>query len=283
MAGLASRTLTPIRPNAGLTRAYQKQLENLIEEMHRSVIYWVRAAFRRRPSEAHRLNRRVAHDESPASELDSYLRQLETRWQRRFNLLAPRIAGNIITKIAGSSDAQLLRTLRAFGFAKRFRATRPWNDVVRAAISENVELIKSIPERYLSDVKVSVMRAMQRGVDVDGLTAEIENKFHVTYRRAAMIARDQTNKTTAMSARTRLLEVGVREAIWVHNGAVKHPRHSHLKAGKDQVRFRLDQGWYDPEVTRYIMPGELINCKCVARPVLPDLMVPHADIEELAA
>lgn len=245
-------------------------MEKLIEEMHKSVLYWIRAAYRKRPPAIYHLSEKIAADASPTVHVDEYLRALDRQWQGRFNVFAPRFAGQLASQIAQRSNSHTLAILKQHGLEPAaFRNTRPWNDLMRATISENVELIKSIPEKYLSDVKVTVMRAMQRGIKLPQLEQELQHRYGVTYRRAKLIARDQVNKTTAMMSRARLMEIGVREAIWVHNGAVQHPRHSHLKAGRDQVRFRLDQGWFDPEVQRYVLPGELISCRCVARPILP--------------
>jgi uncharacterized protein with gpF-like domain len=60
--------------------------------------------------------------------------------------------------------------------------------------------------------------------------------------------------------------MGLIDAIWLHSGGGKTVRKSHVKnSGK---RYDIRTGWYDPEVKRFIQPGELINCKCVSRPVV---------------
>jgi hypothetical protein len=65
-----------------------------------------------------------------------------------------------------------------------------------------------------------------------------------------------------------LPELGLDEAIWVHSGGGKHPRKSHQKAGREKTRFPIAEGWFDPEVGRKIIPGELINCRCVSKAVI---------------
>jgi hypothetical protein len=53
----------------------------------------------------------------------------------------------------------------------------------------------------------------------------------------------------------------------LHSGGGKEPRRTHVKnSGK---KFNVAQGWFDPDKTvrKYIQPGELINCRCVSRPV----------------
>jgi hypothetical protein len=66
------------------------------------------------------------------------------------------------------------------------------------------------------------------------------------------------------------MEAGIDECVWVHSGGGREPRPTHLKAGRDKVRFKTSEGWFDPDpkVRRHIQSGELINCRCTQRPVL---------------
>jgi hypothetical protein len=66
-------------------------------------------------------------------------------------------------------------------------------------------------------------------------------------------------------------DLGITEAIWMHSGGGKHPRASHVAAGREKVRYKIGEGWYDPEVKRFVLPGELPNCSCVSRAVIPGL------------
>ena len=54
----------------------------------------------------------------------------------------------------------------------------------------------------------------------------------------------------------------------MHSGGGKHPRPTHLKAGREQKRYDVTKGWFDPEVDKFILPGELPNCRCVSRAVV---------------
>jgi uncharacterized protein with gpF-like domain len=104
--------------------------------------------------------------------------------------------------------------------------------------------------------------------DLKQLQNEIMHNFGVAKRRAALIARDQNNKPTAAINREWALEAGAKYAIWMHSGAGKEPRPSHVKAGRERVRFRIDKGWFDPHERKWIQPGELINCRCSCRIVI---------------
>lgn len=47
MKSKRSRVGRDIRPNAGLKASYEKKLVELAEEMHKSVAYWILAAYKR--------------------------------------------------------------------------------------------------------------------------------------------------------------------------------------------------------------------------------------------
>jgi uncharacterized protein with gpF-like domain len=93
----------------------------------------------------------------------------------------------------------------------------------------------------------------------------IKALYPVTANRAVLIARDQTNKATAVITRTRQIELGLKEALWVHSGGGKTPRPSHMRANGE--RYKIAEGCVIDGVP--IQPGELINCRCVSRPILP--------------
>jgi uncharacterized protein with gpF-like domain len=113
-----------------------------------------------------------------------------------------------------------------------------------------------------------VMRSVQTGRDLGRLAKDLQKQFGVTKRRAALIARDQNNKATASMTRVRQVQLGITEAIWVHSGAGKHPRPTHVKAGRDSVRYDVSKGWFDPDAKQWIWPGILVNCRCVSKPVI---------------
>lgn len=258
------KTLHPVRPNRFVERSYRDRLLRLIDQMCRSTLYWMRAAYRANEP-------RIAQDALPASVLAARVRRLSRYWQRRFNELAPELADYFATEAAQRSDASLRTMLKRGGIAVRMRDTRPYQDVLRASIEENVGLIKTIPQQYFGRIERMVLRSVQTGRDLAQLTDDIQGAFGVTRRRAELIARDQNNKATAVLQRARQVDLGVTEAVWVHSGGGKTHRPSHERAGRERVRYDIRQGWYDPDEGKYILPGELINCRCVARPVVPGL------------
>lgn len=253
--------LQPVRANPSLEARFRRRLLCLIEEMNNSFVYWLEAQFKETPPE-------IAMDATPAHQLQRAMNELKKRWRKRFNETADSLAEYYATEIADRSDARLKSILRKSGFSVQFRMTRAQKDIIAATVHENVSLIKSIPMKYMTDVEGDVMRAVQVGGDLGALSKSLQKNYEVTKKRAHTIARDQNNKATAALTRSRQMELGIKEAIWVHSGGGKHPRPSHVKAGAKRARYDVMKGWYDPAVQEYILPGTLINCRCTSRPII---------------
>lgn len=254
------RTLPAQRPNAGVEAAYRKALTDLVEEMAASVDYWVKANYRK-------IEPQVAQDASPASVLQGIMNKLTARWRARFNEVAEELSRRFVKQAQGHADRQLTMDLQRNGFAIKFKPTRAMQQTAALSTAENVALIKSIPEQYLSQVEGAVMRSALRGGDLGTLTSELKLRYGITHRRAAFIARDQNRKVGEAMTRTRQMGLGFTEAIWQHSHGGKHPRESHIKAGRDKLRYRLDKGAYiDGE---WIFPGQEPNCRCTSKPIIP--------------
>jgi SPP1 gp7 family putative phage head morphogenesis protein len=139
-------------------------------------------------------------------------------------------------------------------------------DIMQATIGQQVSLIKSIPSQYFTSIEGLMMRSVQTGQDLEQMTKDLQEQFGVTRRRAAFIARDQNNKATASMTRARQDELGSTQAIWVHSGAGKHPRPTHVDM--NGTKYDVKKGMWDPAVKRWIFPGEEINCHCFSRSVI---------------
>jgi SPP1 gp7 family putative phage head morphogenesis protein len=238
-------------------------LTALIEEMHDSVIYWISAAYRANEPEVIGL----AEDRSPTAEIMKMIRSLGRRWRFRFTRLADDLADWFAQSVADRSDRALMAALKKSGFAVEFRLSRAQNDVLQATIEQNVALIRSIPEQYLRGVEGHVMRSVQSGRKLDDLVKTLREQYGASKRRAALISRDQNNKATASLTRVRAVEIGLTEAVWLHSAAGKRPRPSHVRMnGK---KFEVAKGMWDSDERKWVQPGDLINCRCSSRSVVP--------------
>lgn len=262
MVTRAIKTLPPIHPNAGLEQLYRRTLDRLVAEMQKSIAYWLKASYRVNAP-------KMAADESPANTLRQAIRRLARRWQKRFDEAAPELARYFAQANYDRSDRALTAILKKGGFSVDLKLTRQMRNVLQASMGEQVGLIKSIAQQYLTQVEGLVLRSAQEGRALAELTDELEDRYAITRRRAALIARDQNNKATAMLNKARQRELGITQAQWVHSHAGNQPRPTHVAAGRDKVIYDVDEGWYDPAVGKHIWPGTEINCRCVSRPVIP--------------
>lgn len=251
-----------VHPNKGVEAAYRRALNALVEEMANSFRYWLEAAYKANPPRM-----QIAADALPSRELSKKIGELAKRWIKRFDDMAEKIAAKFAGAGQKATDSALQSAFKDAGWTVKFQITPPMRDAMNATIAENVSLIKSIPRQYATEVEGIVMRGFTRGRDLKDISDDLQKRYGVTKRRAALIARDQSNKLTATVTQARRVELGLFEAEWVHSGGGKEPRHSHVKAGAEKKRFDIRKGCYiDGE---YILPGQLVNCRCSSKSILP--------------
>lgn len=254
------QTLRAIHPNAGVEAWYRRQLDNRIREMQKSAVYWLSANYKASGAA-------VAMDASPAVFMRDAVRKLAKRWAKQFDDIAQKLAERFAGDAMKNSDVSLRNALDVAGLTVEFKMTAPMNNALQATIAENVGLIRSIPEKYFTEVEGMVMRSVARGRDLSCLTDELQKRYGITRRRAALIARDQNNKATSVMQAARQQSLGITQGVWRHSHAGKEPRPSHVKA--DGKVFELSKGMYLDG--KWVMPGEEINCRCTWSPVIPGL------------
>jgi hypothetical protein len=248
---MKNKVLKPVLPDAGLEAEYREELREWIELMQKSVIYWLQASYKKNEPE-------IAMDAVPAQELRKAIRRLARRWKKNFDEAAPLLAKWFATKAYKRSSSRLQKILRDAGFSVKFKMTKAQRDIFHATVAQNVSLIKSIPAQYFTQIEGMVMRSVQVGGDLETLTKQLHKTYNVTRKRAVLIARDQNLKATGALNRARQLELGIKEAIWMHSHAGKQPRPTHVAmSGK---KFDVVKGMWDSHEKKMVHPGELINC-----------------------
>lgn len=262
MATKPPKTARAVHPNVGVERWYSQRLDQLVSDMTRSFDYWITAAYKANPPRME-----VAMDALPSQTLSKRIRALTKQWEKRFNDVAKTVAEKFVDSGQVATTKAFQSALKDAGWAVELQMTPAMRDAANAAIVENVGLIKSIPQKYATEVEGIVMRGFVNGRDLAYITEGLAKQTGICRRRAANIARDQSNKLTAAVTQARRVELGLFEAIWQHSGGGREPRQSHVKAGKDKLKYDVREGAYiDGD---YIRPGELINCRCVSKTVLP--------------
>jgi SPP1 gp7 family putative phage head morphogenesis protein len=134
--------------------------------------------------------------------------------------------------------------------------------VVSAAVAENVSLITSIPEKYFADVESSVMQSFRTGANTDDLVDLLQERYEVSESRASLIAVDQTNKLNGQLQQVSQESLGVTRYIW-RTSQDDRVRDSH------QLLDGQSFSWDDPPEVGH--PGQDYRCRCQ----------PEADIESM--
>lgn len=125
----------------------------------------------------------------------------------------------------------------------------------------NVRLITSVAEESLTRIR----DILDMGARVEDLAKRIKDELGATESRAELIARDQTTKLSGQLNKVRQTEAGVEEYVW-STSKDERVRKSHREL--DGEKFRWDD---PPEIEgERLHPGEDIQCRCVAVPVLTE-------------
>jgi SPP1 gp7 family putative phage head morphogenesis protein len=132
-------------------------------------------------------------------------------------------------------------------------------DKITAFVSENVALVKSIPNQYFDQVEQLVTQSVREGKRYEEVAQEIERRFGVAQSSARMVARDQVSKFYSDLNQTRQEDLGVTGYVWrtMRDGRTR-PEHQ-KREGK-----RFD--WGNPPAGGH--PGQATLCRCYAEPDL---------------
>jgi SPP1 gp7 family putative phage head morphogenesis protein len=135
---------------------------------------------------------------------------------------------------------------------------------IEAFTAENVALLVSVPDKYFDDVGKTVLRAVNEGLNVREVAAEIKKRFEVSESSAQLIARDQISKFQAGLNAARQKELGVDKFTWETSGDFRVRDEHAALSGKT---FSWNKG-----DSQEGFPGDAVNCRCSASPVLDELL-----------
>ena len=166
-------------------------------------------------------------------------------------------------EVSNHNTEQLNKVTRSTLSVELFRS-EPWlQPQIENFVEQNVALIKSVDERYFGEVQEIVFRGARQGRSAKEIAEEIRERSGVSKSRAELIARDQVNKFNGQLSEIRQTETGVRRYRW-RTSLDERVRPEH------EAREGKVFEWDDPPADGH--PGEAINCRCYAEPVLEDLI-----------
>lgn len=135
--------------------------------------------------------------------------------------------------------------------------------VLRSFSRENARRVKNLGEEAVDRVSGAVLEGFRRGTSNRDIAAEIQDQLGISRRRARLIARDQIGSLNAELTRVRHASMGVESYRW-RDSNDERVRKSH--EGFDGQTYTWAEG--SPEGH----PGEPVQCRCSAEPVLDDLL-----------
>lgn len=130
-------------------------------------------------------------------------------------------------------------------------------------VEQNVNLIKTVDERHFSEIQETVFRGARQGKSTQEISRMIRERGKVAKSRADLIARDQVNKFNGQLNKLRQQDVGVKRYRW-RTALDERVRPQHAE------REGKIYEWNNPPSDGH--PGEPINCRCYAEPILEDLL-----------
>ena len=148
---------------------------------------------------------------------------------------------------------------------------------MKAAIQENVSLIKSVNSKYFERIEKAIADSLS-GKSSKSVYQSIKDIGGMSERQAKFIARDQNSKIYSQLNVENMKKAGITKCEWAHSGAGKKPRTYHQRRWDGTSEPPNGLNGYVFEVTNppisdlktgeRALPGMLINCRCVLLPVV---------------
>lgn len=255
----------PVRPNAGITDRYAKALKALVRQMCAQTRKEILRAYDEHWPTG------FAGDASIASQGRIIVNNLDRTFAQFFGRRSGELANGMVDDTLKTSSKTLAASFssadKSGGLELKFaNSSARLKEMMKAAVNENVALIKSIQSQYHEGVRQAVMRSITSGEGRQAIIDHLVEKEGQTLRRAENIAKDQTRKIYTTVTREKCLSGGLNKYIWNHSGGGAHPREMHQDLDGQICDYN------NPPVTNEQgernNPGDEINCGCYATPVI---------------
>lgn len=208
---------------------------------------------------------------SSTTKLHKTLQKWGDKWRGKFDKLSDQIAKKFASRSFTTTQNAMQAALREAGFTVSFKATRKSLESYKLVVADNVGLIRNLHASYYNKIQQDVWSSVRAGADMHTLSRKLQDSYGIEEKRAALISRDQNAKAKAVLETTRRQELGIQYAIWQHSAGGKEPRPVHVAWGREGKVFDLSKGLYDPDEQEWIFPGQLINCRCTSRAIIPGI------------
>ena len=169
------------------------------------------------------------------------------------------VASNL-NSISNTINVQFNESFRQITNIQPFQNDARLERIMEQRISENVDLIKTLPERHFDEIEGLVKQAVNEGWSTERLRDAIPRQGATAEFKAERIARDQAGDLSGDITQQRFSDAGVQTFVW---DAVldSRTREGHRQA--NGRKFTWDEG-APPSMSETGFPGKDIQCRCVA-------------------
>ena len=164
------------------------------------------------------------------------------------------------------------------------------DEFINDSLSQNVALIKTIPQQHFSQIETVVNEAVRKGELSRSVQSKLLEVSNISKKKARLIARDQIGKLVGNIEEARQRKAGVTEYIWRTKQDSRVRSFANSKGYSDHQRLEgTVQKWSDPSVTVFKgkragerhHPGTDIQCRCHPQPIYDEITgVSHPDTIE---
>ena len=260
----------PLNFNVGLQRWYVRELIKLVDDLTAEVFEEIKPLYKE-------YKEQITLDASISSQARIKLNSLRDLFEKKFKDKGKTFAERMVRKTNRYANNtfwkminEMLKTKedvkKAGGYLLKGSIITPEKEeVMKALIYENVNLITNLQTHYFEQITGAVMRSIQAGKGVSVIEDELNKYKGMTKRRARNIALDQTRKAYNSINMRNMQDAGVKKFEWIHSGGSQKPRKYHMEnypKGLNHGIFDLDKGAPSEDGKRYIYPGEEPYCHC---------------------
>jgi SPP1 gp7 family putative phage head morphogenesis protein len=277
----SKRRVKWLYPNT-VVRQYTAYLFLIIDELYKKMDSFLYGNLLQIITE--RVSERIRLD-SAQSNLDRFLEALKITLSGRKDPDLKLMAQDIGQRTSRWNDKEWQKTVKAI-MGVNVLLREPWlRDRIDGFASENAHLVKSMSDKFTSDIESTIRRGFSRGLRHEDVMDDLRGLLNVTKTRARLIARDQISKLNGDLTKERQTSVGIEMYTWETSDdeRVREKTKSTLSHraldGKlcrwDDSSVYSDDGgktWVSRDAIGAFVgiPGEDIQCRCWAKPVFEE-------------
>lgn len=155
---------------------------------------------------------------------------------------------------------RLMRQIKnALNIAPPFPISARENALRQMFLQQNTSLVTGLTDSGADELRSTIERVIQQGDRSEQVIEEIQNRLRISRNRAKLIARDQVEKIGGQLNQARMITLGITHYKW-RTARDERVRPAH--AEREGVIF----AWDNPPSDGH--PGQPINCRCYAEPLL---------------